>query len=37
VIAVLAGRGGERRLAELATVAGLSSGGDYLLTPAGES
>lgn len=37
VIAVLAGRGSERRLAELATVAGLSSGGDYLLTPAGES
>jgi len=37
VVAVLAGRGNERRLAELATVAGLSSGGDYLLTPAGET
>jgi P-type conjugative transfer ATPase TrbB len=37
LIAVLAGRGGERRLAELATVAGLSPAGEYVLTPTGES
>ncbi len=36
LVAVLAGRGSERRLAELACVAGLSPAGDYLLTPAGE-
>ena len=36
VVAVLAGRGGERRLVELACVAGLSPAGDYLLTPTGE-
>jgi len=36
LVAVLAGRGAERRLAELACVAGLSPAGDYLLTPAGE-
>ena len=35
LVAVLAGRGGERRLAELARVAGLSAAGDYLLTLAG--
>jgi P-type conjugative transfer ATPase TrbB len=34
VIAVLAGRGSQRRLAGLATVHGLSDAGDYLLTPA---
>ena len=36
VIAVLAGRGRERRLAELAGVSGLSPAGDYLLTPTGD-
>src|SRR5487761_2356787 len=36
LIAVLAGRGSARRLAELATVKGLGSTGDYVLTPAGE-
>ena len=36
VIAVLAGRGAARRLTELAEVNGLSSTGDYVLTPAGE-
>ena len=36
VVAVLAGRGAERRLAELARVEGLASNGDYILTPAGE-
>ena len=34
VIAVLAGRGSQRRLAGLATVNGLSDVGDYLLAPA---
>jgi type IV secretion system protein VirB11 len=34
LIAVLAGRGGERRLVELAAVEGLGPGGDYVLTPA---
>ena len=34
VIAVLAGRGTERRLVELAVVKGLETGGDYVLTPA---
>jgi type IV secretion system protein TrbB len=33
VIAVLAGRGAERRLAELACVAGLGASGDYSLLP----
>ncbi len=37
LIAVLAGRGADRRLVELARVAGLSSAGDYHLTPLGES
>ncbi len=32
LVAVLAGRGSERRLAELASVTGLSPAGDYLLT-----
>jgi type IV secretion system protein VirB11 len=36
VIAVLAGRGAGRRLAELATVEGLGPDGDYRLTPAGD-
>ena len=36
LIAVLAGRGSARRLTELAAVKGLSSTGDYVLTPAGE-
>ena len=35
-IAVLAGRGSERRLAELACVQGLGSDGDYLLYAAGD-
>jgi len=34
VIAVLAGRGTQRRLADLALVRGISSTGDYVLTPA---
>ena len=34
VIAVLAGRGTQRRLADLALVRGLSSAGDYVLTSA---
>jgi type IV secretion system protein TrbB len=36
LIAVLAGRGSVRRLAELACVEGLGPGGDYVLSPAGE-
>ncbi|NHN93069.1 P-type conjugative transfer ATPase TrbB [Acetobacter sicerae] len=36
VIAVLSGRGSARRLAELATVQGLSPDGDYILAPAGD-
>ena len=36
LIAVLAGRGSARRLAELAAVKGLGPTGDYVLTPAGE-
>ena len=36
LIAVLAGRGSARRLAELAAVEGLGPTGDYVLTPAGE-
>src|SRR5216684_3877348 len=34
LIAVLVGRGAERRLVELAVVKGLESGGDYVLVPA---
>jgi type IV secretion system protein VirB11 len=34
LIAVLAGRGGERRLTELAIVEGLGPAGDYALAPA---
>jgi type IV secretion system protein VirB11 len=37
VIAVLAGRGSARYLAELAQVEGLGPNGDYHLTPAGDS
>jgi type IV secretion system protein VirB11 len=36
VVAVLAGRGAERRLVELARVTGLASDGDYIVTPAGD-
>jgi type IV secretion system protein VirB11 len=36
VIAVLAGRGAERRLVELAVVKGLEAGGDYVLAPAAK-
>ena len=36
VIAVLAGRGSARRLAELAVVRGLGPAGDYVLTSAGD-
>lgn len=36
IIAVLAGRGSARHLAELARVEGLGANGDYHLTPAGE-
>jgi len=36
VIAVLAGRGTERRLVELARVTGLTPNGDYALHPAGD-
>jgi type IV secretion system protein TrbB len=36
LIAVLAGRGSARRLAELAEVQGLDAHGDYRLTPAGD-
>ena len=36
LIAVLAGRGSARRLAELAVVKGLGPDGDYVLTPAGD-
>jgi type IV secretion system protein VirB11 len=36
VVAVLAGRGAERRLAELARVEGLTSNGDYALSQAGD-
>jgi type IV secretion system protein VirB11 len=37
VIAVLAGRGSARHLAELAQVKGFNTSGDYHLTPAGDS
>jgi type IV secretion system protein VirB11 len=36
VIALLAGRGADRRLAELAEVRGLTPAGDYVLIPAGD-
>jgi P-type conjugative transfer ATPase TrbB len=36
VIAVLAGRGADRRLSELTLVEGLNAAGDYDLTPAGD-
>jgi type IV secretion system protein VirB11 len=36
VIAVLSGRGADRRLAELARVEGLTSDGDYLIRPEGD-
>jgi len=36
VIAVLSGRGAERRLSELASVTGLGSSGDYSLTAMGD-
>ncbi|MBY0333723.1 MAG: P-type conjugative transfer ATPase TrbB, partial [Acetobacteraceae bacterium] len=37
VIAVLAGRGAERRVTELTRVRGLTAAGDYDLTPTGDS
>ena len=37
LIAVLAGRGAARKLAELATVKGVSLTGDYILTQAGDT
>ena len=36
VIAVLSGRGADRRLTELARVEGLTPNGDYLVTPLGD-
>lgn len=36
LVAVLVGRGADRRLAELAVVTGLGSAGDYSLSPAGD-
>jgi len=36
LVAVLTGRGSDRRLAELALVTGLGTAGDYSLSPAGE-
>ena len=36
LLAVLSGRGGARRLTELARVEGLGAGSDYALSPAGE-
>jgi type IV secretion system protein VirB11 len=36
VIAVLSGRGADRRLTELACVEGLTPSGDYLVVPLGE-
>jgi Flp pilus assembly CpaF family ATPase len=35
LVAVLTGRGSERRLAELVRVTGLGPAGDYALSPAG--
>jgi type IV secretion system protein VirB11 len=37
VIAVIAGRGADRRLVELAQVRGLTATGDYDLTPAADT
>jgi type IV secretion system protein TrbB len=37
IVAVLAGRGSNRRLADLAAVKGLGPRGDYVLVPAGEN
>jgi type IV secretion system protein VirB11 len=37
LVAVLAGRGSERRLAELVRVTGLGPTGDYALSPAGDT
>ena len=37
LIAVLAGRGSERRLTELSVVQGLGPAGDYVLAPAANS
>jgi type IV secretion system protein VirB11 len=37
IVAVLAGRGSSRRLADLAAVKGLGPNGDYVLVPAGEN
>ncbi len=37
LVAVLSGRGAERRLAELSTVTGLTPDGDYRLTPATQT
>ncbi|MCX8999925.1 P-type conjugative transfer ATPase TrbB [Rhizobiaceae bacterium BDR2-2] len=37
LVAVLAGRGSQRRLSELACVEGLGPGGDYRITPASSS
>jgi len=37
LVAVLSGRGSERRLSELARVRGLSPTGDYLITPVGDT
>jgi type IV secretion system protein VirB11 len=36
IVAVLAGRGADRRLTELACVTGLGPAGDYSLSPAGD-
>lgn len=36
LIAILAGRGSQRRLVELSQVNGLDDTGDYQLTPIGE-
>ncbi|MDU0960616.1 MAG: ATPase, T2SS/T4P/T4SS family, partial [Bradyrhizobium sp.] len=36
VIAVLSGRGNERRLTELASVEGLGASGDYVLSAIGD-
>ena len=36
VVAVLAGRGSQRRLAELVQVTGLGQAGDYAISPAGD-
>ena len=37
IVAVLAGRGADRRLAELVEVRGLAPSGDYALVPVGDS